>query len=142
MKNFNSYFPPIWGKVIPIVLVLLCIGLTRTHAQNYKPLDEAITSVQTALDNLKGPKVVGQTLNQSTPGAPKTNGMTPAQAAETNVKVFEVSYYQRFLELAKTNNDVAAAVVALDGEFHATGQPTRDTIISTARGDLLHLITY
>jgi hypothetical protein len=60
-----------------------------------------MTSVQTALDNLKGPKVVGQTLNQSTPGAQKTNGMTPAQAADTNLKVFEVSYFQRFLELLK-----------------------------------------
>jgi len=142
MKNSNSYFPSIWVKVIPIVLVLFCIGLTRTHAQNYKPLDEAMASVQTALETLKAPKVVGQTLNQSTPGAPKTDGMTPAQAADTNLKVFEVSYYQRFLELAKTNNEVAAAVVALDGEFPSTGQPSRDTILTTARGDLLHLITY
>jgi len=142
MKNFNFYFPPFWVKVIPIVLVLFCIGLTRTQAQNYKPLNEAITSVETALDNIKQPKVVGQTLNQSTPGTPKTDGMTPAQAAATNVIVFEVSYYQRFLELAKTNNEVAAAVVALDGEFPPTGHASRDAILTTARGDLLHLITY
>ena len=143
MKNFNSYFPPFWVKVIPIVLVLFCIGLTRTHAQNYKPLNEAIASVETALDNIKQPKVVGQTLNQSTPGTPKTDGMTPAQAAATNVIVFEVSYYQRFLELAKMNNEVAAAVVALDVEFPTAGQPaSRSTTITTARGELLHLITY
>jgi len=143
MKQLNSFFPSFWAKVIPIALVLFSIGLTRTHAQNYKPLNEAISSVQTELEKIKAPKVVGQTLNQSTPGAQKTNGMTPQQATATNVKVFEVSYYQRFLELAKMNNEVAAAVVALDVEFPTAGQPaSRSTTITTARGELLHLITY
>ena len=143
MKQLNSLFPSFWAKVIPIVLVLFSIGMTRTHAQNYKPLNEAMSSVQTALDDIKGPKVVGQTLNQSTPGAQKTNGMTPSQAASANVKVFEVSYFQRFLELAKVNNEVPAAMAALDTEFPTAGQPaSRSTIITTARGELLHLITY
>jgi len=143
MKQINSLFPSFWAKVIPIVLVLFSIGMTRTHAQNYKPLNEAMSSVQTALDDIKGPKVVGQTLNQSTPGSPKTNGMTPSQAASTTVKVFETSYYQRFLELAKMNSEVPAAMAALDAQFPTTGQQgTRGATISTARGELLHLITY
>jgi len=143
MKRTNTFLSTFWVKAVPVILMLACIGFTNANAQNYKPLNEALASVQTALDDIKGPKVVGQTLNQSTPGAAKTNGMTPSQAATTNVKVFEVSYYQRFLELAKMNNEVAAAVVALDGEFPTAGQPaSRGTIITTARGDLLHLITY
>lgn len=143
MKRTNTLLSTFWVKAVPVILMLGCIGFTNANAQNYKPLNEAIASVQTELENIKGPKVVGQTLNQSTPGTPKTNGMTPSQAAAANVKVFEVSYFQRFLELAKTNNEVAAAVVALDGEFPSAGQPaSRSTIITTARGELLHLITY
>ena len=142
MKRTNTLLSTFWVKAVPVILLLACIGFTNANAQNYKPLNEAISSVQTELDKIKAPKVVGQTLNQSTPGAQKTNGMTPQQAAATNVTVFEVSYYQRFLELAKTNNEVAAAVVALDGEFPPTGHASRDAILTTARGDLLHLITY
>jgi len=143
MKRTNTLLSTFWVKAVPVILLLACIGFTNANAQNYKPLNEAISSVQTELDKIKAPKVVGQTLNQSTPGAQKTNGMTPQQATATNVTVFEVSYYQRFLELAKMNNEVAAAVVALDGEFPTAGQPaSRGTIITTARGDLLHLITY
>ena len=143
MKRTNTLLSTFWVKAVPVLLLLACIGFTNANAQNYKPLNEAISSVQTELDKIKAPKVVGPTLNQSTPGAQKTNGMTPQQATATNVTVFEVSYYQRFLELAKMNNEVAAAVVALDGEFPTAGQPaSRGTIITTARGDLLHLITY
>jgi hypothetical protein len=142
MKNFTSYFPSLWVRVIPIVLMFFCIGLTTTQAQNYKPLDEAVASVGTALEELKAPKTVGTTLNQSN-GPAKTNGMSPAQAATSNVKVFEVSYYERFLFLAKENADVAAAVQALDTEFNANGQPaSRATIITNGRNDLMHLITY
>ena len=142
MKNFSSFFPSLWVKVIPIVLMFFCIGLTRTQAQNYKPLNEAMASVGTALDDLKSPKTVGTTLNQSN-GTAKTNGMSPAQATNSNVKVFEVSYYERFLFLAKENAEVAAAVQALDSEFTSNGQPqSRATTITNARNELMHLITY
>jgi hypothetical protein len=144
MKNANSFFPSFWVKAIPVLLLLACIGFTNANAQNYKPLNEAVSSVQTALDNLKSQKVVGNNLNQSTAGAQKTNGMTPTQAANANVKVFEGSYFQRFLELAKTNQDVAAGVQALDAEFSTTGQAlaARNATVLTSRNELMHLITY
>ena len=143
MKRTNKLLSTFWVKAVPVILMLACIGFTNANAQNYKPLNEAMSSVQTALDDIKGPKVVGQTLNQSTPGSPKTNGMTPSQAASTTVKVFETSYYQRFLDLAKMNGEVPAAMAALDAQFPTTGQQgTRGATISTARGELLHLITY
>ena len=100
MKNAKSYFPSFWVKVIPMMLILFSIGLARTHAQNYKPFNEAVTSVKTAMDDLKTQKV-SNTLNQGTPGSAKTNGATPAQAANSSIKVLEVSYFDRFLELAK-----------------------------------------
>ena len=131
-----------WVKAVPVFLMLICIGFTNARAQNYKPLPEAVASVNTELGSLKSQKF-GTTLNVGTPGTPKTNGMTPAQAANTQVKVFEVSYYERFLQLAKENNDVALAVQALDAEFAPYAQQQgRSTTITTGRNDLMHLITY
>jgi len=142
MKMATTSFPSFWAKVIPAILLLACLGFTTAHAQNYKPLNEAVASVNTALYDLKTQKGMA-TLNQSTPGSPKTNGQTPSQAANTNVKVFEVSYYERFVELVKVNDDVAAGVQALDAEFNSAGQPTsRATTITNARNELMHLITY
>ena len=144
MKNANSFFLSFWGKVVPVVLLLACIGFTNANAQNYKPLNEALTSVETARNDLKTQKVVGNNLNQSTAGSAKTNGMSPSQSASSNAKVFEGSYYERFLQLAKTNQDVALAIQALDAEFPSTGQQpvSRNTTVSSARGELMHLITY
>ena len=142
MKMATTSFPSFWAKVIPAILILACIGFTNANAQNYKPLSEAMASVNTALDGLKTQKGMA-TLNQSSPGSQKTNGQTPSQAATTNVKVFEVSYYERFMQLAKENDDVAAGVQALDAEFNSAGQPTsRATTITNARNELFHLITY
>jgi|GEM_PF-7017741 len=142
MKRTNTFLSTFWVKAVPVILLLACIGFTNANAQNYKPLTEAVASVNTALDGLKTQKGMA-TLNQSTAGSPKTNGQTPSQAASTNVKVFEVSYYERFMELAKANNDVAAGVQALDAEFNSAGQPTsRATTITNARLELMHLITY
>jgi hypothetical protein len=142
MKKSNSYCPSFWVKMPFVLLLLLSIGFTKVQAQNYKPLNEAIASVNTALDGLKTQKG-GNSLNQSSPGTAKTNGMSPSQSATANVKVFEVSYYERFMELAKENNDVAAGVQALDAQFTTAGQPqSRVTTITDARNELLHLITY
>mgnify|MGYP003577900710 CR=1 FL=1 len=142
MKRTNSLLSSFWVKAVPVLLMLFCIGFTNAHAQNYKPLPEAVASVNTELGSLKSQKF-GTTLNVGTPGTPKTNGMTPAQAANTQVKVFEVSYYERFLQLAKENNDVALAVQALDAEFAPYAQQAgRSTTITTGRNDLMHLITY
>jgi hypothetical protein len=130
------------SKSVLVLLVLVCIGFNRAQAQNYKPYDEAIASVQTALETLKAPKTVPATLNVSN-GPDKTNGMSPAQAATMNVKSFEVSYYQEFLQLTKENQSVAAGVQALDAKFTANGQPqSRATTLTTSRNDLMHLITY
>jgi len=144
MKNANSFFLSFWGKVVPVVLLLACIGFTNANAQNYKPLNEALSSVETAMNDLKTQKVVGNNLNQSTAGSAKTNGMSPSQSANANVKVFEGSYYKRFLELAKTNQEVASAVQALDSEFPSNGQlpASRNATVSSARAELMHLITY
>jgi hypothetical protein len=142
MKRTNSFLSAFWVKAVPVFLMLICIGFTNARAQNYKPLPEAVASVNTELGSLKSQKF-GTTLNVGTPGTPKTNGMTPAQAANTQVKVFEVSYYERFLQLAKENNDVALAVQALDAEFAPYAQQQgRSTTITTGRNDLMHLITY
>lgn len=141
MKRTNT-LSTFWVKAVPVFLLLIGLGFTSANAQNYKPFDEAMASVQNALDNLKAPKTVGTTLNQSN-GTAKTNGMSPSQAATSNVKVFEVSYYERFLELAKENQSVAAGVQALDAQFTPTGQPqSRATTLTTSRNDLMHLITY
>jgi len=143
MKRTNNFLSSFWVKAVPVILLLACIGFTNANAQNYKPLNEAMSSVQTAMDDLKTQKVVGNNLNQSTAGSAKTNGMSPTQAANANVKVFEGSYYQRFLQLAKMNQDVSSAVQALDGEFPPNGLPApRNATVSTARGELMHLITY
>jgi hypothetical protein len=142
MKRTNTFLSTFWVKAVPVILLLACIGFTNANAQNYKPLNEAMASVGTALNDLKSPKTVGTTLNQSN-GTAKTNGMSPAQATNSNVKVFEVSYYERFLFLAKENAEVAAAVQALDAEFNSNGQPqARATTITNARNELMHLITY
>jgi hypothetical protein len=142
MKRTNSLLSTFWVKAVPVFLLLICIGFTNARAQNYKPLPEAVTSVNTALNSLKSQKF-GTTLNVGTPGSPKTNGMTPAQAADTQVKVFEVSYFERFLQLAKENNDVALAVQALDAEFAPYAQQQgRSATITNGRNDLMHLITW
>lgn len=142
MKRTNSFLSSFWVKAVPVFLMLFCLGFSNAIAQNYKPLPEAVTAVQTALSDLKNQKF-GASLNTSTPGGSKTNGMTPAQAANTQVKVFEVSYFERFLQLAKQNNDVALAVQALDAEFAPYAQQQgRSTTIATGKADLMNLITW
>ena len=140
MKSTISFFPSFWVKVCPIILVLLGIGLSRTQAQNYKPFNEAIQSVNSALDALKAEKY-GSTVSPGiTPAAPNKLSSAPANST---LKAFEVSYYTRFLELAKINQAVPATVEALDAETPSHGnQGTRDQTVANARLDLMHLITY
>ncbi len=142
MKRTNTFLSSFWVKAVPVFLLLACIGFTNAHAQNYKPFNEAVTSVKVAMDDLKTQKAPN-TLNQGTPGSAKTNGATPSQAAASSVKVFEISYFDRFLELAKANQDVALGVQALDAEFNPSGLPqSRATTLTAARNDLMHQITY
>ena len=143
MKRTNKLLSTFWVKAVPVILLLACIGFTTAKAQNYKPLDEAMASVSTALDALKAEKG-NATLNQGTPGSAKTNGMTPTQTADTHVKVFESSYFYRFLFLLKENQSVASAVQALDTEHPVNGSslPSRNTTLTTSRNELMHLITY
>ncbi|MGB4847462.1 MAG: hypothetical protein WBP41_06050, partial [Saprospiraceae bacterium] len=53
MKSTFSHLSSFWVKVLPIMLVLLSIGLTRTQAQNYKPLNEAVIAVSNAIDLIR-----------------------------------------------------------------------------------------
>ncbi len=143
MKSTVSYFPSFWVKVFPIILVLLSIGLTRTQAQNYKPFNEAVASVQNAIEVLKTqggvktavPKAGGS--GQSTTGA-----LTPAQSNNALLLTFELAYYDQFLYQAKANQDVALAVQALDASINAQGQPqSRVSTYNSGRTNLIALIT-
>ena len=142
MKRTNSHFFSFWLKVFPVVLMLLSIGLTKTQAQNYKPLDEAVASVVQGIEDLKaqgGVKIsVPKGSGQSTTGA-----LSPSQSSNAQLVTFEFSYFEAFLEKAKQTGDVAQAVQALDAAINAQGQPqSRVTTYNAGRADLLDLITY
>jgi hypothetical protein len=142
MKRTNTLLSSFWVKAVPVILLLACIGIASANAQNYKPFNEAVSSVKISLDDLKTQKI-GSTIGQGNPGPAKTNGPTTAQAQSNSIKTLEVSYFDRFLELAKENQDIAQAVQALDAEINANGQPAaRATTLTAARNDLMHLITY
>ena len=108
MKSTFSHLPSFWVKVLPIMLVLLSIGLTRTQAQNYKPFNEAITSVENAIELLKtegGVKAV-VVKNSNGSGQATTGSMTPAQTSTSQLKVFELAYYDLFIEKAKLAENI------------------------------------
>lgn len=144
MKSTFSQLPSFWVKVLPIMLVLLSIGLTRTQAQNYKPFDEAVTSVSNAIDLLKaqgGVKATvaptGTSSNQNT-----TKSINPAQTSNSQLITFELAYYSLFIEKAKLAGEVAQGVIDLDATVNTQGQPqSRVTTINTARANLMTLIT-
>ena len=140
MKRTNSLLSSFWVKVVPVFLLLIGLGFTNAIAQNYKPLNEAISSVNTAYDALKatktGPKVSAD--GSST----KLGGHTTPNGPSATLLGFEVSYYSRFVELAKYHGSVSAAVEALNAEFPTSPVPSRNTIMAQAKSDLLHLITY
>jgi hypothetical protein len=143
MKQLKSYFPSFWVKVFSVILMFLSIGFTKIQAQNYKPLNEAVASVQNAIEVLKTqggvktavPKAGGS--GQSTTGA-----LTPAQSNNALLLTFELAYYDQFLYQAKANQDVALAVQALDASINAQGQPqSRVSTYNSGRTNLIALIT-
>jgi len=140
MKRTNSLLSTFWVKVIPVFLLLVCIGFTNASAQNYKPLGEAISSVKTAHDVLtakKGSPQLG-------PGGATTQiGSNATSHGLTSlVEVFEISFYERFVELAQEINSVSAAVEALNAQFPPSPDQTRNSILSQSKSDLIDLITY
>ncbi|MBK9984546.1 MAG: hypothetical protein IPP15_19640 [Saprospiraceae bacterium] len=144
MKSTFSPLSSFWVKVLPVMLVLLSIGLTRTQAQNYKPLNEAVTAVTNAMDLIRsegGVKaVVAKNSNGS--GQSTTGSMTPAQTSNSQLKTFELAYYSLFIEKAKTAGEVAQGVIDLDAIVNTQGQPqSRITTINTSRSNLMALIT-
>ena len=143
MKKTVTYFPSFWVKVFPVVLMFLSIGITRAHAQNYKPLDEATTSVLNALDVLKAQGGVKSVVTKGTGnGQATTSSLTPAQSSNSNLTTFEIAYYEAFLEKVKSAQDVAQGVQALDAAINAQGQPqSRVATLNAGRANLISLIT-
>jgi hypothetical protein len=145
MKSTFYHLPTFWVKVLPIMLVLLSIGLTRTQAQNYKPYNEAMASVTTAIENLQHEGAVKATVVKSTNGSGQatTGSVTPAQASTSQQKTFDLAYFDLFYEKAKLAQDIAQGVIDLDATVNTQGQPaSRVTTINTARAHLMALITY
>ena len=142
MKLTFSHFPSFWVKVVPVFLVLFCIGLTSANAQNYKPLDEAVAAVAGAVDDLSSEKIVKATVNGPAVGTSNTpSGASQSNAAK--IKIFEVSYFDYFLREAKQTQNVAQAVQNMDTFFSSQGQQpaSRTAIYNAARADLMELIT-
>jgi len=144
MKSTFSHLSSFWVKVLPVMLVLLSIGLTRTQAQNYKPFSEAIASVSGAIENLQHDGSSKATVVKSTSGNGQatTGSVTPAQASTSQQKTFDVLYFDLFIEKAKLAESIAQGVIDLDATINAQGQPAaRVTLINTARAHLMALIT-
>lgn len=144
MKSTFSQLPSFWVKVLPIMLVLLSIGLTRTHAQNYKPFNEAITSVSNAVTGLQANSSVKSTI----PVASNANGQvsktafTPSQAVDAQQKTFELAYFDLFIEKAKIAESIAQGVIDLETVVNTQGQPaSRVANITAAKAHLMTLIT-
>lgn len=136
MKSTNPNLS-FWVKAFPIILMFLGIGLTNASAQNYKPYNEALAAVVNAIDGLKASPAITEVVTNS------THANATAKSQNSQLKVFEISYFGIFLDKAKESGDVALAVQALDAFFSSQGQPqSRVTILNAARGDLMHLITY
>lgn len=144
MKSTFSHLSSFWVKVLPIMLVLLSIGLTRTQAQNYKPFNEAIAAVNSAIETLQHEGGVKATVAKSTNngGQSTTGSLTPAQASTAQQKVFDAGYFDAFVEKAKLAESIAQGVADLDALMNAQSQQgSRTTLISTARAHLMALIT-
>ena len=140
MKRTNKLLSTFWVKAVPVFLLLIGLGFTHANAQNYKPLDEAVSSVTTASEALQATKT-GPKVSQGG-AATQLGGQATSNGPSAKVTVFEISYYNRFVELAKLNNSVAAAVEALNAEFPTSSIPSRNTTLTQSKSDLLHLITY
>jgi len=141
MKRTNSLLSSFWVKVVPVFLLLVCIGFTNARAQNYKPLGEAIAAVKAATNALKATRV-GPKISQGGGSGTQLGGKTSTSSSTAVLTVHEILYYSRFLELAQLNNDVATAVQALNAEVPASSDQARNARISQGKSDLLHLITY
>lgn len=126
------------------MLMMFVIGMSQAQAQNYKPLDEAVASVQSALDDLQHQLNDKQyslaAVPVQTSGAQNTS--KPSVASDAKVKIFEVTYFDAFLTQAKTTGSVSEAMQSLDAMTNTQGQPqSRVTMVSTARAALMALIT-
>ncbi len=144
MKSTFSHLSSFWVKVLPIILVLLSIGLTRTQAQNYKPFDEAVTSVSSAINVLQHESSVKATVVKSSNGNGQatTGALTPNQASTAHQKTFDLAYFDLFIQKVKLAQSIAQGVIDLDAIVNTQGQPaSRVTIINTARTNLMALIT-
>jgi hypothetical protein len=135
MKSTSLRLPTFWVKVIPVVLMFFCIGLSSTQAQSFKPFAEAYESVDNAVEAAN---------HQINKGGAQINStaMSSTQLADYSLKSFEVYYFRAFLVHAKKTQDVALALAALDQEYNAQGQAQgRTNNVNAARADLLELIT-
>lgn len=145
MKSTFSQLPSFWVKVLPLMLVLLSIGLTRTQAQNYKPLNEAVTSVSNSIDVLQhegGVKAAVPKINNNGNGQATTSSLTPSQANAAQQKTFEIAYFNLFIEKTKRAASVAQGVIDLDAAVNSQGQSgSRVTVINAAKAHLMTLIT-
>ena len=140
MKRTNSLLSTFWVKVVPVFLLLIGLGFANANAQNYKPLEDAISSVNTANQSLKATKT-GPKVSQGG-NSTQLGGHSNSNGPSAGVTVFEISYFTRFMELAKLYNSVPAAMEALNAEFPASSIPSRNTTLTKGKSDLLHLITY
>jgi len=140
MKRTNTFLSSFWVKVVPVFLLLISLGFTHANAQNYKPLDEAISAVNSASHALQATKTGPKTSQVGS--STQLGGKTTSSGASAQLNVFEISYFGRFVELAKLNNSVSAAVEALNAEFPPSSIPSRNTALAQGKSDLLHLITY
>jgi hypothetical protein len=142
MKNTFSLLPSKWVKVCSVFLMFFLVGLTGLQAQNYKPFDEAVQAVGDALEDITNAKLTKASV-QSTDGNGTTTNAGASQSNTNQVKIFEASYFNMFLDQAKAAADVATAVEALDEFFSNQGQQSasRTAIMVAARADLMELIT-
>lgn len=144
MKSTIPNFSGFWVKVFPVMLMFLCIGLNQAQAQNYKPLDEAVASVQAAIEDLQH-QLDSKTYQLSAVVAPTSgaqNTSKPAVSSDAKTKIFEVTYFDSFIQLAKEAQSVAEGMERLDNLTNTQGQPqSRVTMVNEARAALMGLIT-
>ena len=140
MKRTNKLFSSFWVKVAPVFLMLICLGFANANAQNFKPLGEAISAVKAATESLKGVPI-GPMLNQNGQSALLV-GTTNTSGTSSQVVIFEMLFYARFVELAQENNSVSAAWEAINTQFPPHANQARNTMLTKGKSDLLDLITY
>lgn len=144
MKSTIPNFSRFWANVLPVMFMFFCIGMNQAQAQNYKPLDQAVASVQAALENLQQELDSKQYQLSAVPvpatGSPSTS--KPALTSDAKLKIFEVTYFDEFLTQAKLTGSVVEAMQGLDNLTNTQGHPqSRVTLVAGARAALMALIT-